>query len=163
MIRGLHHASITTPNRDRLVAFYRDQLGFAVVRESSWSGGAATADAIFGLADSAVKMTMLRTANAFLEIFEFDHPAGRPGDPDRPVCDAGVTHVCLCVTDIHAEHARLSAAGMRFHCPPQPATGVGWATYGRDPDGNIVELIEPEADGPFAFPPSGQGVASPVK
>ncbi len=40
MIRGLHHASITTGDLDRLVAFYRDLLGFEVVLETSW--GAAT-------------------------------------------------------------------------------------------------------------------------
>lgn len=152
MIRGLHHTSITTPDRDRLVAFYRDLLGFEVVSQSAWSGGNAAADAIFDLNDSAVKMAMLRTSNAFLEIFEFANPVGRPGEPDRPVCDQGVTHLCLCVTDIQSEFERLSAAGMRFHCPPQPAGGAGRATYGRDPDGNIVELIEPDPASAFAFP-----------
>jgi catechol 2,3-dioxygenase-like lactoylglutathione lyase family enzyme len=33
MIKGLHHASITTGDLDRLIAFYRDQLGFQVVFE----------------------------------------------------------------------------------------------------------------------------------
>ena len=151
MILGVHHVSITTPDRDRLVAFYRDLLGFEVVSESAWDGGAETADRIFGLKDTAVRMTMLRQANLYLEIFQFERPAGRAGDPDRPVCDAGVTHMCLAVRDIDAEHARLSAAGMRFHCPPQGSGRVGKATYGRDPDGNIIELIEPDPTGPFAY------------
>ena len=151
MIRGVHHTSITTADRDRLVAFYRDLLGFEVVSESEWSGGNPAADTIFGLKDSAVRMAMLRASNAYLEIFEFARPEGRPADPDRPVCDLGVTHICLCVSDIQAEYARLSAAGMRFHCPPQAAGAVGAATYGRDPDGNIVELIEPDPKGPFAY------------
>jgi hypothetical protein len=30
---------------------------------------------------------------------------------------------------------------MTFHCPPQDLGG-SWATYGRDPDGNVVELQE---------------------
>ena len=74
---------------------------------------------------------------------------GKAGDPNRPVCDQGITHICLQVTDIDAEYARLSAAGMRFHCAPQTAPGLCRATYGRDPDGNIVELIEPDPAGPF--------------
>jgi hypothetical protein len=31
---------------------------------------------------------------------------------------------------------------MRFHCPPQAAGKGIRATYGRDPDGNVVELLE---------------------
>lgn len=149
MIRGLHHASITTADRDRLVAFYRDLLGFEVVLETAWGRGNAAADAIFALRDTEVKMAMLRTANAMLEIFEFANPVGAPGDPNRRVCDAGYTHICLNVSDIESEYARLSGKGMVFHCPPQTAPGIGKATYGRDPDGNIVELLEPEAGGPF--------------
>ena len=43
---------------------------------------------------------------------------------------------------VPAEHsARLQAAGMRFHCPPQ-AQDTGFVTYGRDPDGNVVGLLE---------------------
>ena len=65
-------------------------------------------------------------------------------DPARPrsVVDHGLTHICLNVTDVAAECARLSAAGMRLHTQPisigLPITG----TYGRDPDGNIIELLE---------------------
>jgi catechol 2,3-dioxygenase-like lactoylglutathione lyase family enzyme len=150
MIRGLHHASITTANLDALVCFYHDLLGFEVVLETSWAGGNAVADAIFALHDSAVRMVMLRTSNAFLELFEFTHPVGKAGDPRRPVCDQGITHICVAVSDLEAEYGRLKAAGMAFHCPPQDAPGIGRATYGRDPDGNIVELLQPDPAGPFA-------------
>jgi catechol 2,3-dioxygenase-like lactoylglutathione lyase family enzyme len=59
----------------------------------------------------------------------------------RPVCDHGITHICLDVVDIDTEYERLRAAGMTFHCPPQ-GVGALRATYGRDPDGNVVELLE---------------------
>ena len=152
MIRGLHHASITTPDLDRLSAFYCDLMGFEVVLETAWAAGNATADMIFGLTDTAVRMVMLRTANACLELFEFASPVGKTGDPQRPVCDQGITHICLAVDGIAAEHARLSAAGMAFHSPPQDVPGLCRAVYGRDPDGNIVELVEANPAGPFALP-----------
>jgi predicted enzyme related to lactoylglutathione lyase len=95
-------------------------------------------------------MALLRTSNAFLELFEFANPIGKSGDPDRPVCDQGITHICLNVSDIDAEYTRLKEAGMRFNCPPQRMPGLCSATYGRDPDGNIVELMEPEPGGAFA-------------
>ncbi len=151
MIKGLHHASITTGDIDRLTRFYRDLLGFEIVLQTSWDGGNPVADAIYALDNTSVKMVMLKTANAYLELFQFDKPVGTPGDPNRPICDQGHTHICLNVSDIHAEHARLSAAGMRFHCPPQRSPGIGHATYGRDPDGNILELLEPDPAGPFVM------------
>ena len=61
------------------------------------------------------------------------------GDPNRPVCDHGITHIAFEVDDLDAEYDRLKAAGMRFHCPPQNL-GVSRVTYGRDPDGNVLEL-----------------------
>lgn len=151
MIVGLHHASITTPDLDRLVAFYRDQMGFSVALETEWDAGNTTADRIFGLADTAVRMAMLRTSNAFLELFEFRHPVGRPADDARQVCDQAITHICLQVTDLASEYARLSAVGMRFHSEPQDVPGLCKAVYGRDPDGNIVELVEADPNGPFAL------------
>ena len=40
-----------------------------------------------------------------------------------------------------AEGSLAAAAGMRFHWSPQPQD-TGWVTYGRDCDGNIIELLE---------------------
>ncbi|MBW8814306.1 MAG: VOC family protein [Caulobacterales bacterium] len=151
MISAVHHASITTGDLDRLVRFYRDLLGFQLVMESSWEAGNQAADAIYGLTDTSVRMAMLRMPNGFLELFEFRHPVGKAGDPNRPVCDQGLTHICLAVTGIQAEYERLLAAGVRFHCPPQHAPGLCTATYARDPDGNIVELMEPEPGGLFSL------------
>lgn len=147
----IHHASITTPDLDRLRDFYCRHFGFVEVLATQWAGDNAAADAIYGLCGSAVRMAMLRLDDSFLELFEFAHPQGRPGDPLRPVCDAGYTHICIAVDDIAADYARLCAAGMVFNCPPQIAVGLGIATYGRDPDGNLVELLQVDPAGPFAL------------
>ena len=149
MIKGIHHTSITTPDVDRLAKFYTEQLGFEVVSRSGWDGGNAAADAIYGLKDTAVRMVMLKTSNSYLELFQFISPEGAPAEANRPICNPGVTHICLMVDDARAEYERLSKAGMVFHCPPQDAGSVGSATYGRDPDGNIVELLQPAPDGAF--------------
>ena len=151
MILGVHHASITTADVERLAAFYCDHLAFEVAMRTEWGAGNAGADAIYGLTNTAVKMVMLRGANCFLELFQFESPVGKPGDPQRPVNDQGYTHICIAVSDIDAEYARLSAVGMVFNCPPQTAQGLCRATYGRDPDGNIIELMEADPDGPFAI------------
>ena len=146
MIRGVHHVAVATGDLDRLVAFYCDQLGFTLLKQGSWEAGSASVDRIVGLKDSAARTAVLRAGNLYLELFQYQSPPGRPGEPDRPASDPGYTHVCLDVTDLDAEYERLSAAGMRFHSPPPPASemrrGDIRATYGRDPDGNVIELQE---------------------
>ena len=78
--------------------------------------------------------------------------------PRRPVSDHGITHICLDVTDLDGEYDRLAAAGMTFHCPPQRIGDDVKTTYGRDPDGNVIELQEIlSSDSPIALKPS-QGV-----
>ena len=142
MIRGIHHTAISTGDLERSVRFYRDLLGFEEVYSSQWEVGAEVADRITGLKDSSARLVMLKAGNAFVEIFQYETPRPKPGEATRPVCDHGITHLCLDVTDVETEYERLKAAGMTFHCPPQEGGGGVWVTYGRDPDGNVVELLE---------------------
>ena len=85
MVRGLHHVAICTPDAERLVRFYRDQLGLEVMLDNSWQRGVELADTVLGLEQSAGRQVMLGIGNAYLELFEFWSPPGRAGDPDRPV------------------------------------------------------------------------------
>jgi catechol 2,3-dioxygenase-like lactoylglutathione lyase family enzyme len=139
MIKGIHHTAISTGDFERALAFYRDLLGFEMVSELNWPAGVELADTITGLEGSAARSVMLRASNSSIELFEFASPAARPGDARRPVCDHGITHIALEVDDIDVEYERLKAAGMSFHCPPQDL-GASRVTYGRDPDGNVLEL-----------------------
>ncbi len=143
MIRGIHHVALSTGDLDRLVDFYTTLFGFERVVEGGWRGRPEI-DAIVGLHGSEARQVMLRSGNAYLEIFEYATPTGRrPQAHERTAADHGYTHFCLDVTDIDAEYERLVAAGMAFHCaPPKLGNGAIRATYGRDPDGNIVELQE---------------------
>jgi catechol 2,3-dioxygenase-like lactoylglutathione lyase family enzyme len=145
MINGIHHPAISTPDIDRLVAFYTG-VGFKVVAENQWDKGTEFADTITDLKDSSARQVLLHLGNCYLELFQFLSPEPRPADRRRPVCDHGYTHICLDVTDLDAEYRRLLELGMTFHCPPQDfAPGIR-NTYGRDPDGNVIELHEVLAD-----------------
>jgi glyoxylase I family protein len=142
MIHGIHHIAISTGDMERALRFYRDLLGFEVAWHGSWPAGTAAADRITALEGSAARQVMLRSGNAYVELFEYTAPAPRPGDPKRPVNDHGITHLCFDVTDLEAEYERLTAAGIEFHCPPEDLGGGVRTTYARDPDGNVVELQE---------------------
>ena len=142
-IRRVHHIAISTPDLDRLVSFYRDVFGFEVIEEFEWEKGYEAADQVTGLKDSAAKAVMLKGGDFHMELFEFQSPPPKTLDPDRPVCDHGLTHFSFEVTDVQAVYDRLKKAGMRFHCPPEKLGDLGTATYGRDPDGNVIELQGP--------------------
>ena len=151
MILGYHHTAIATLDLDRMLAFYRDQLGFTTVLEDGWKAGSARHDALTQLADSEARYAVLRLGATYLELFEFRSPRPRATGSDRPVSDPGLTHMAFAVDDIETEVARLSEAGVRFHCAPGPP-GAMRAVYARDPEGNVFELIEFCDPGhPFAF------------
>src|SRR2546421_480682 len=67
-------------------------------------------------------------------------PAGRGTGPLRP-CDHGYTHLCLDVTNIEQEFDRLTRAGVVFNRRPGDFGDIK-AVYGRDPDGNVIEIQE---------------------
>ena len=140
-INGVHHIALSVPDLETARAFYVAVLGFAEDTRGEWRKGSMIVDAVMGLEGSSGRSMLIRAGNIFLEFFEFVTPAPPPQDPDRPVSHCGYTHLALDVTDIAAVHARLEAAGMRFHTAPQTGYGVG-TTYGRDPFGNVIELQE---------------------
>ena len=141
MIKGFHHAAISTPDLERCIAFYTQTIGGEVAWEFGWERGTPEADAVTGLSDSACRAAMLKIGDTFLEIFEYSAPAQAARTELRPVNLHGITHVCLEVTDIDSEYQRLIAAGMQFNTAPMAQDGSSMV-YGRDPDGNVVELIE---------------------
>lgn len=138
MITGMNHVGVSVSNLERSIGFYRDLLGMEVVGRTTFEG--ERYELILGLRGARGKVALVRLGNLRLELFEFESPRPKPAEPNRPVCDHGITHFCLQVTDIQSEYVRLKAAGVPFHCPPQVGTAI--ATYGRDPDGNVFELLE---------------------
>jgi catechol 2,3-dioxygenase-like lactoylglutathione lyase family enzyme len=142
MIRGLHHVAMATNDVERMLAFYRDALGLEVVLDYTWGDDNVVADRVTALHGSSARSIMLRKANAYVELFQYFSPQPAQGDPARRVCDPGLTHLCFDVVDLDSEYERLSKAGMTFHCPPQDVGPGVRTTYGRDPDGNVVELQE---------------------
>jgi len=154
MILGMHHTAIATRDLARLKDFYCDLFGMTPIVEDEWSD-APELDVIVGLEGSAASFALLKAGNQCLELFEYSAPQPRASDPNRPVCDAGITHICFGVTDLDAEYERLSAAGMTFNGVPQRAGDRPLrAIYGRDPDGNVVELLEVTGEHPFNYRPT---------
>ena len=143
MIRGIHHVGLSVACLERSIEFYRDLVGMDVVIQAPFEG--KLYETILGLAGAAGRAALLKFkgTDTGIELFEFQCPSPMRGDPNRPVCDHGITHFCMVVADLEREYSRLKSAGVRFHCGPCNFPGSGnQATYGRDPDGNVFELLE---------------------
>ncbi len=142
MLVGIHHTAISTPDLDRLVGFYRDLFGFEVEFDFPWDEGNEAFRRTHALDETAGRVLMLAHGTSRLEVFEYRKPVPRPDLPERANADLGIGHFCFEVKDLEKEVERLAAAGMRFQSPPVEQTPEIVNCYGRDPDGNLIELIE---------------------
>lgn len=161
MIQGIHHTGVSTPDLDRAIRFYCELFGFELLSRFTKPPGSPGMDAMLALPGVGFQAALLRSGQTLIEVFEFSAPEPARAEAARRVCDHGLTHLCFQVDDVDAEYARLAAAGMRFHCAPQSGDGARYV-YGRDPDGNAIELIEFEgADNPLRSALGGpEGVSS---
>ncbi|MFT4055775.1 MAG: VOC family protein, partial [Novosphingobium sp.] len=125
---------------ERFVDHYQRWFGFERAGQpGGWDKGNARIDTMVGLHDSSARYEMIRLGNLHIEVFEY--ASNDPETVHPRMCDRGITHLCLYCDDVFAEHARLSALGMEFNCPPGGSAATR-ATYGRDCDGNVVELLQ---------------------
>jgi catechol 2,3-dioxygenase-like lactoylglutathione lyase family enzyme len=98
---------------------------------------------------------MLRAGTCYLEMFQYSAPEPDRDRPLRPY-DKGYTHFCVDVTDIEQEYERLKGLGMTFSQPAPIDVGHVKSIYGRDPEGNLIEIQETRENCDFplsALPP----------
>ncbi len=142
MLRGLHRTVVSTPDLDRALSFYRDLIGLTVVTRGRWDVGWESADTITNLEGTAARWVMLSAGNSHVEIIQYESPLSPAQDPDRPVNHHGIVRISFEVTELHTMYRRLLEAGVQFQSAPQHQGDFGLVVYARDPDGNVVELLE---------------------
>ena len=118
---------------DQSRRFYRDVLGLAIYREF---GSTADPGLVFFL------------GSGFLEI-----SGHGPGAPGRSVM------IWIQVRDVHAEHERLSAAGVRVLREPQTEPWGLIEMWIEDPDGVHIVLVEIPLDHPLRRDPRSSSSA----
>jgi catechol 2,3-dioxygenase-like lactoylglutathione lyase family enzyme len=141
MIRGVHHIGINVRDFDRMLDFYQKAFGFEVVGEPFHWEKEPILDQLVDVKGSAAKGAMLRSGSVYMEMFQYSAPdpkSTRPLDPQ----DKGYTHMCIDVTDIEKEFERLKGLGMTFGSPEPLNMGHVKSVYGRDPEGNVIEIQE---------------------
>ncbi len=118
MITGVVGVTLWTDNLERMLGFYRDTLRLPLHSYHEAEGFAA-----FEL--GGVRFNVGRHSGV----------SGRSRDSLRIMPHLGVS-------DIQAEHARLSAAGVEFIRAPEREHWGGWVATLKDPDGNTLQLLQ---------------------
>ena len=138
----LSHAALVSPDLDRLVEFYSLLLDAKPNRRTDRASGPRF-DEVAGYDNVMIRAAWFDIGNMILEMWQFVNPV--TPEPQRPsaIEDVGYNKVAFEVSDLQREYDRLTALGVRFLS--SPATSVdGWEACLRDPDGNLISLIQPK-------------------
>lgn len=141
MIRGIHHIAVHVHDMDRMIRFYKEAFGFEIVGEPFGWENNEFIDRIVSVKGSAAKGAMLRAGTCYMELFQYSDPKPNNTRGLDPF-DKGYTHFCVDVLDIYFEFNRLKGLGMTFPEPEPINVGHVITIYGRDPEGNLVEIQE---------------------
>ena len=141
MIRGIHHVAVHVHDLDKMIKFYKEAFGFEVVGEPFGWENDEFIDRIVAVKGSAARGAMLRAGSCYFELFEYSAPKPNNTKGLDPY-DKGYTHFCVDVTDIQEEFVRLKSLGMTFPEPEPINVGHVITIYGRDPEGNLIEIQE---------------------
>jgi len=142
-----HHTSFTVGDIDQAERFFTEHFGMIRL-----GGGRYDFDYIrstVNFSDAVLRISVLgfpgENGRDVLELIQYEQPVGEPVDTatNRP----GAAHLCFETQDIHADHARLAAAGVRFKSSPNEVTvGINrgaWSVYFNGPDNIALELFQP--------------------
>ena len=150
MITAIDHVNLVVTDMPRMLAFYRDVLGFTVTKQVTISGD--WIGKTVGLDDVSAEVVYLDLPSGpRIELLRFLSPdAIRVPGVDRPNA-IGLRHMAFKVDDVDETMNKLRAAGVEFFSDVQtvPDSQVTYAggvrkrlVYFRDPEGNILELCE---------------------
>lgn len=151
-VMGVDHTSFTVASLERSLMFWVDVLGFRLLHTMTFEASPFVDEAV-GVPGAALRLAMVQGPGHVIELLEFTAPADRQTLRPRS-CDVGSAHVALNVENIDAVLERIAVLGWR---PVGKTQTVGYGerrglrfVYVRDPDGIMVEFLQPPANGAVA-------------
>ncbi|MGE4504009.1 MAG: VOC family protein [Desulfovibrionaceae bacterium] len=142
MVLGIRHTGIVVTDLRRAAAFYAETFGFAEVSSARERGGFI--EGLVGLTN--VELTWVKMTaedGSLLELLQYHSPRS----PERPGLQEanalGCSHVAFTVDDLEATLDRVQGHGGDKGTGVQASPdGKVLVAYARDPEGNILELVE---------------------
>jgi catechol 2,3-dioxygenase-like lactoylglutathione lyase family enzyme len=146
-IIAVDHTGITVANLERSLAFWRDVLGFEPSHRAHHTGDLA--GEVTGVSGAEILLAVLKGYGHKIELLEYLAPSDRKHIDLRP-CDVGSVHIALTVDNLDAVLRAIAASGWKAAGKPQtlkigPNAGKR-VVYVRDPDGTIIEFMQPPPD-----------------
>jgi catechol 2,3-dioxygenase-like lactoylglutathione lyase family enzyme len=140
-MKGIRHAGIVVKDMEKALYFYRDLLGFKIVKKMQESGNYI--DTICGVKNTSVITVKLSADdNNLIELLYFISPVSK-NNAAKSLTDAGFSHISCTVKNIDDIYGRLSKAGICFNSLPQVSSdGYAKVAFCLDPEGNFIELVE---------------------
>lgn len=150
MIMDMLHIGITVSDIDASVNWYTKVLGLELVHRQR--GDNKYTRRLVGVEDAVLEVAQFKIpgrtsglSTHMLELIEYVAGAA-PDHPRLPVNQVGTSHLALIVDDIHQRYEAMRESGADFVNPPvgvtEGANEGGYACYLRDPDGNVLELMQ---------------------
>ena len=145
-VEWLHHTGFNVSDMEQSLRFYRDLLGLEVTTDIIFEG--EIFEQMTSLKDPRARIVFLSNGDSrhLIELIQFLTPIGDP-TVSPALNSVGWTHLGMRVDDVEEFYNRLSELSVEFVNPPAIRSD---AIYPRpqkfclmkDPDGNVIELIE---------------------
>lgn len=140
-MKNIRHTGIVVTDLEESLCFFRDLLGFKIVKQMEESGGFI--DKITGLEDAKVTTVKMAADDGNLIELLYYHSHPRKLNNNNEICRIGVTHIAFSVDNLDAEYKRLLEAGVEFNSPPQLSPdGYAKVAFCKGPDEVFIELVE---------------------
>ncbi|HEY5356106.1 MAG TPA: VOC family protein [Streptosporangiaceae bacterium] len=151
-VRSVFHVGFVVRDLDASIAFYTSGLGLRLRHRQTQDNGYTRS--LVGYPDASLRIAQFQLPEGeppesghVLELIEYQSPEGGPADLERNTTGAG--HLAFLVDDIEAMTAALAALGATpLSAPSEITEGInrgGKAVYLHDPDGVMLELLQPAA------------------
>lgn len=147
-ITSMYHVNLNCRDFDVSLAFYQ-KLGFEVETMFPEAGHPMVGKGL-GVGDHWVKGALLRLGSdpcaTRLDLLEWIRPRNQDPSPLR-LTDPGIVRIAMVTTDFEADCVALREMGVEFISEPiyrslEDGTEVPFFVCFRDPDGNVLELVQ---------------------
>lgn len=140
-MKGFRHVGIVVRDMERALYFYRDLLGFKIVKKIQESSNYI--DAVCGVKNISVITVKLSADDSnLIELLYFISPVSKKISA-KGLTEVGISHISCTVENVDAVYDCLSKAGIHFNSPPQVSPdGYAKVAFCQDPEGNFIELVE---------------------